>query len=210
MATLVIVHGGWGGGWEWTPVARLLRERGHEVFTPTLTGMGERTHQGSEVRLSGHVDDDVGVFRFEELHDVVLFGQSYGGGRRSHGSVPGGGVATRWPDTRAEACALHRAHAAAPRRHPDRTGSSVRRGRAAAPRLCPLHRQRTCRCRRGGRCVRRPSPSRGLVVPRVGDAARPSSVRSGRDSGNSSRPGEKPSLALSFERALGATWRSST
>jgi hypothetical protein len=51
MATSVIVHGGWGGGWEWTPVARRLRERGHDVFTPTLTGVGERAHLGSGTGL---------------------------------------------------------------------------------------------------------------------------------------------------------------
>jgi pimeloyl-ACP methyl ester carboxylesterase len=79
MTTFVIVHGGWGGGWEWTPVARILRKRGHEVFTPTLTGLGERAHLGYDIGLSGHIDDVVAVFRFEELRDVVLCGQSYGG-----------------------------------------------------------------------------------------------------------------------------------
>jgi hypothetical protein len=58
----VIVHGGWGGGWEWTEVARSLRERGHDVFTPTLTGMGERAHLGHpQVGLSTHVEDVVAV-----------------------------------------------------------------------------------------------------------------------------------------------------
>ena len=80
MATFVLVHGGWGGGWEWTPVANALRQRGHAVFTPTLTGLGEREHlRASEVTLSDHIDDVVAVMRFEELHDVVLCGQSYGG-----------------------------------------------------------------------------------------------------------------------------------
>jgi pimeloyl-ACP methyl ester carboxylesterase len=79
MATFVIVHGGWGGGWEWTPVARKLRARGHEVFTPTLTGLGERAHLGSDIRLSDHIDDVFAVFRYEELRDVVLCGHSYGG-----------------------------------------------------------------------------------------------------------------------------------
>lgn len=79
MATFVIVHGGWGGGWEWTPVGRMLRERGHEVFTPTLTGLGERAHLGSDIGLSDHIEDVIAVFRFEELRDVVLCGQSYGG-----------------------------------------------------------------------------------------------------------------------------------
>jgi pimeloyl-ACP methyl ester carboxylesterase len=91
MATFVIVHGGWGGGWEWTPVARRLRERGHEVFTPTLTGLGERAHLGSDVGLSTHIDDVLAVFRFEELRDVVLCGQSYGG-------MVVTGVADRIPD----------------------------------------------------------------------------------------------------------------
>jgi pimeloyl-ACP methyl ester carboxylesterase len=80
IATFVIVHGGWGGGWEWATVARVLRERGHEVFTPTLTGMGERAHLGRlEVGLATHVEDVVAVLELEDLHDVVLCGHSYGG-----------------------------------------------------------------------------------------------------------------------------------
>jgi pimeloyl-ACP methyl ester carboxylesterase len=80
IASLVIVHGGWGGGWEWTEVARSLRERGHDVFTPTLTGMGERAHLGHpQVGLSTHVEDVVAVLELEDLHEVVLCGHSYGG-----------------------------------------------------------------------------------------------------------------------------------
>ena len=80
IATFVIVHGGWGGGWEWTAVARALRERGHDVFTPTLTGLGERAHLGGpEVGLATHVEDVVAVLELEDLHDVVLCGHSYGG-----------------------------------------------------------------------------------------------------------------------------------
>jgi pimeloyl-ACP methyl ester carboxylesterase len=76
----VIVHGGWGGGWEWTAVARALRERGHDVFTHTLTGMGERAHLGGpEVGLATHVKDVIAVLELEDLHDVVLCGHSYGG-----------------------------------------------------------------------------------------------------------------------------------
>ena len=56
----MIVHGGWGGGWEWTAVARSLRERGHDVVAPTLTGMGERAHLGHpQVGLSTHIEDVV-------------------------------------------------------------------------------------------------------------------------------------------------------
>ena len=47
MATIVIVHGMWSGGWYFQPVARRLRAAGHEVYTPTLTGIGEREHLGS-------------------------------------------------------------------------------------------------------------------------------------------------------------------
>lgn len=79
MPTFVIVHGGFGGGWEWTAVARALRERGHEVFTPTLTGMGERAHLGPLVGMSTHVEDVVAVLEFEDLRGVVLCGASYGG-----------------------------------------------------------------------------------------------------------------------------------
>jgi pimeloyl-ACP methyl ester carboxylesterase len=79
MATFVIVHGGFGGGWEWTEVAGMLRGRGHQVFTPTLTGMGERFHLGPDIGLSVHVQDILAVLEFEDLRDVVLCGASYGG-----------------------------------------------------------------------------------------------------------------------------------
>ncbi|HUR33523.1 MAG TPA: alpha/beta fold hydrolase [Vicinamibacterales bacterium] len=79
MATFVIVHGAFGGGWEWRGVAAALRTMGHVVFTPTLTGMGERFHLGPEVGLATQVQDVIGVLEFEDLRDVVLCGASYGG-----------------------------------------------------------------------------------------------------------------------------------
>jgi pimeloyl-ACP methyl ester carboxylesterase len=79
METFVIVHGAFGGGWEWTPIARRLRNLGHDVFTPTLTGLGERAHLGPRVSLSANVEDIVSVLEFEDLHAVVLCGASYGG-----------------------------------------------------------------------------------------------------------------------------------
>ena len=93
MGTFVIVHGAWGGGWEWSAVARQLRRRDHEVFTPTLTGLGERAHlaSGVPVTLSTHVDDIVGVLKFEDLHDVVLCAASSGG-------IPATGACDRVPE----------------------------------------------------------------------------------------------------------------
>ena len=80
MTTFVLVHGAWHGGWCYKRVARLLRQAGHEVYTPTLTGLGERAHlMNRAIDLATHVQDIVGVIRYEELSDVVLCGHSYGG-----------------------------------------------------------------------------------------------------------------------------------
>lgn len=76
----VLVHGGFHGGWCWSRVAPLLRERGHTVFTPTQTGCGERAHLMSrDITLDTFVDDIAGVLHWEDLHDVVLVGHSFGG-----------------------------------------------------------------------------------------------------------------------------------
>jgi pimeloyl-ACP methyl ester carboxylesterase len=80
MATFVLVHGAWHGGWCYKRTAALLRAAGHEVYTPTMTGLGERAHLMSRsITLDTHVADIVGVLRCEELSDVVLCGHSYGG-----------------------------------------------------------------------------------------------------------------------------------
>ena len=80
MTTYVLVHGGWAGGWIWREVAERLRAQGHHVYTPTLTGLGERSHLISkQITLSTHVLDVVNVIKWEELSDIVLAGQSYGG-----------------------------------------------------------------------------------------------------------------------------------
>ncbi len=78
--TFVLVHGAWHGGWCWRRVADILEAKGHKVFTPTLTGLGERSHllaQGIDV--STHVTDVVNLFKWEGLSDAVLCGHSYGG-----------------------------------------------------------------------------------------------------------------------------------
>jgi pimeloyl-ACP methyl ester carboxylesterase len=80
MATYVLVHGGWHGGWCWQRVTPLLRAAGHEVFTPTLTGLGERVHLAHpDIDLHTHIADVVNVLTFEDLHQVLLVGHSYGG-----------------------------------------------------------------------------------------------------------------------------------
>ena len=78
--TYVLVHGAWHGSWSWKRVRKKLQDAGHRVFTPTLTGLGERSHLNSPaVSLSTHIADVVNLLRWEELSDVVLCGHSYGG-----------------------------------------------------------------------------------------------------------------------------------
>ena len=90
--TYVIVHGAWGGGWDWKPVDQLLTADGHKVYRPTLTGQGERSHLAStNIDLDTHIQDIVNVILWEDLHDVVLVGHSYGG-------MVITGVADRVPD----------------------------------------------------------------------------------------------------------------
>ena len=79
-STFVLVHGAWHGGWGCVRLAALLRAQGHIVFTPTLTGQGERTHHISPtVNATMHIADIVNLIRYERLSDIVLVGHSYGG-----------------------------------------------------------------------------------------------------------------------------------
>lgn len=78
--TFVLVHGAWHGGWCWRDVRNMLLDAGHRVFTPTLTGLGEREHLSSEdINLSTHVQDVINLIHFEELSNVSLVGHSYAG-----------------------------------------------------------------------------------------------------------------------------------
>lgn len=80
MARYVLVHGAWGGSYGFRGVRRLLQAGGHEVVTPSLTGIGERAHlTGPHVDLSLHVLDVVNAVRYDDLDDIVLLGFSYGG-----------------------------------------------------------------------------------------------------------------------------------
>jgi pimeloyl-ACP methyl ester carboxylesterase len=80
VTTFVLVHGGWGGGWEWGGVEERLRALGHVAHRPTLTGLGDRSHLlGPAIDLDTHIADVRAVLEFEDLRDVVLCGHSYGG-----------------------------------------------------------------------------------------------------------------------------------
>lgn len=92
MATFLICHGAWSAGWAWKKVRPLLRAAGHEVFTPTYTGLGERAHHASPaVDLEMHIADALAVIEFEALEDITLVGHSYGG-------MVATGVADRAPE----------------------------------------------------------------------------------------------------------------
>lgn len=79
-ASFVLVHGAWHGAWCWRRVAALLASDGHDVFTPTLTGLAERSHLLSPaINLDTHILDVVNEMKYRELNNVVLVGHSYGG-----------------------------------------------------------------------------------------------------------------------------------
>jgi pimeloyl-ACP methyl ester carboxylesterase len=78
--TIVLVHGAWHGGWCWRRVADILEKKGHKVFAPTLTGLGERSHLiDAKTGLATHVTDIVNVIKWENLSGIVLVGHSYAG-----------------------------------------------------------------------------------------------------------------------------------
>ena len=80
MADIVLVHGGWHGGWVWRDVLPRLEAAGHRVIAPTMTGLGERRHLASEdVTPDVHVADIVNAIRWADMTDVVLVGHSYAG-----------------------------------------------------------------------------------------------------------------------------------
>lgn len=94
MSCFVLVHGAFHGGWCWSRVAQLLTGLGNEVYAPTLTGLGERSHLLREdIGLDVHVADVAQLIRYEQLSDVVLVGHSYAGmllaaiAQRSDGAV---------------------------------------------------------------------------------------------------------------------------
>lgn len=92
MTAFVLVHGAWHGGWCWQRVAATLRAKDHAVFTPSLTGLGDRAHLlTASINLSTHIADITGMVESYDLEDVVLCGHSYGG-------LVISGVADQMPD----------------------------------------------------------------------------------------------------------------
>ena len=80
MAIIVLAHGAWSAAWAWKKVRPLIAGAGHQFFTPTYTGLGERAHLASPSNdLEIHIQDVLGVLKFEDLREVVLIGHSYGG-----------------------------------------------------------------------------------------------------------------------------------
>src|SRR5689334_10209024 len=80
MATFLIAHGAWSAGWAWKKMRPLMAQAGHELWTPTYTGLGERRHlSAADLDLQTHIDDILGVLETEDLRNVILVGHSYGG-----------------------------------------------------------------------------------------------------------------------------------
>ena len=78
--TFVLVHGAWHGGWCWRRVADILEAAGHKVYTPSLTGLGARSHlMNRDITIDTHVEDVVNLFKWEGIESAVLCGHSYGG-----------------------------------------------------------------------------------------------------------------------------------
>jgi pimeloyl-ACP methyl ester carboxylesterase len=80
MATVVLAHGAWSAAWAWKKMRPLFRAAGHEFFSPTYTGLGERAHLARpDIDLSTHIQDVLAVIEIEDLKDITLIGHSYGG-----------------------------------------------------------------------------------------------------------------------------------
>ena len=92
MTTYLLCHGAWSGGWSWKKMRPLLRNAGHELVTPTYTGLGDRAHLTNPmVDLETHIQDVLSVIEYDDLRDFVLVGHSYGG-------MVATGVGDRVPD----------------------------------------------------------------------------------------------------------------
>ena len=78
--TFLVCHGAWSAGWAWKKMHPLMSKAGHRLITPTYTGLGERAHLANpSIDLETHIEDMLNVIKYEDLHDFVLIGHSYGG-----------------------------------------------------------------------------------------------------------------------------------
>jgi pimeloyl-ACP methyl ester carboxylesterase len=90
--TFLVAHGAWSAGWAWKKMHPLMTAAGHRLITPTYTGLGEREHLANpSIDLETHIQDVLGVIKYEDLRDFVLIGHSYGG-------MVATGVADRVPE----------------------------------------------------------------------------------------------------------------
>jgi pimeloyl-ACP methyl ester carboxylesterase len=80
MANIVLVPGGFHGGWYFSPILADIRKAGHNVHAATLTGLGDRAHLGdARTNLDTHIQDVITLIEHEKLEDVIILGHSYGG-----------------------------------------------------------------------------------------------------------------------------------
>ncbi|OGT78186.1 MAG: esterase [Gammaproteobacteria bacterium RIFCSPLOWO2_02_FULL_52_10] len=80
MSTFLVAHGAWSAGWAWKKMHPLMSGMGHRFITPTYTGLGERAHLAhAGIDLETHIQDILGVIKYEALTDIILIGHSYGG-----------------------------------------------------------------------------------------------------------------------------------
>jgi pimeloyl-ACP methyl ester carboxylesterase len=91
-STFLVAHGAWSAGWSWKKMHPLMQQANHRLVTPTYTGLGEREHLANPTNdLETHIKDMLGVIKYEDLHEIVLVGHSYGG-------MVATGVADRVPE----------------------------------------------------------------------------------------------------------------
>ena len=78
--TFLVCHGAWSAGWAWKKMHPLMAAAGYRLVTPSYTGLGERAHLANpSIDLETHIADILNVIKYEDLHDIVLLGHSYGG-----------------------------------------------------------------------------------------------------------------------------------